>query len=48
MGRKYINISFFLNSDLKLNEAHNITTKIERDIKRRIHSSEITIHSEPL
>lgn len=48
MGRKYINISFFLNSDLKLNEAHNITTKIERDIKRRIRSSEVTIHSEPL
>lgn len=47
MGRKYINISCSLNSNLKLSEAHSITTKIERDIKRKIRNSEITIHSEP-
>ncbi len=48
MGRKHINISCSLNSDLKLNEAHNIITRIERDIGRRIHNSEVTIHSEPV
>lgn len=47
MGRKHVNMSCSLDSNLKLSEAHSITTRIEEDIKKKIRNSEVTIHPEP-
>jgi divalent metal cation (Fe/Co/Zn/Cd) transporter len=46
-GKRYINIDCCFTSQITIEEAHKVASKIENGIKRRFTETIVTVHMEP-